>query len=74
MDVENPLQLYPEIIPVANVVSIEVDGELLVEPKQKNKISVMDIVKISICVILLLSLLGGFLCFIIWIYGQPMFD
>jgi len=78
MDVENPLQIeyvYPEIIPVANIVSsIEVDGEPFIEPKRENKISVIDIIKISICVLLLLSLIGGFLYFIIWIYGQPAFD
>lgn len=78
MDVENPLQLqcvYPEIIPVAHVVStIEIVGEPFVEPKRENKISVIDIIKISICVLLFLSIIGGFLYFIIWIYGQSVFD
>jgi hypothetical protein len=77
MDVENPLQLecvYPEIIPVANVVSIEVNGEPILEPKLENKSNVMDIIIIIACALTCLGLFGGFLLFLIWIYDQPMFD
>jgi hypothetical protein len=72
MDVENPMNV--EIIPLAEVVGIEVRGEVLVEERPKpqtltqlsfyEKISYY--VSMSTAILLMLSILGGLIMLMVW--------
>ena len=74
MDIENPMHV--EIMPVAEVVGIEVRGEVLVEqrpkpqPEPKPELSIYEKVSyylsISTAILMMLSILGGLILFMVW--------
>jgi hypothetical protein len=85
MDVENPihvdviLELVPiqEYIPVAKVIRTEVDGRQLIEPKVEtgddpwNKFQCY--VSIGALGLSFMTILGGFVAFIIWLNNPELF-
>jgi hypothetical protein len=85
MDVENPihvdviLELIPvqEFIPVANVIRTEVNGRQLIEHKVEtddDRLSRLQIwASIGALGLLLMTILGGFVAFIIWLNNPELF-
>jgi hypothetical protein len=76
MDTENPLHV--ETIPVANVVNrIEVEGEILIEPKIENRIehniticeTIQFLVEISFAILLFVGFIGGIVALLCWMSG-----
>ena len=72
--VENPMNV--EIIPVAEVVGIEVRGEVLVEqrpkpqPEPQPELSIYEKISyyasMSTAILMMLSILGGLILFMVW--------
>ena len=81
-DIENPMLV--EIMPVAKVVGIEVNSEVLIEPKRQRESESRNIIpqtfcekvrfwsEISVVVILGFAVLAGFLMLLVWLITPNM--
>jgi hypothetical protein len=81
-DIENPMLI--EIMPVAKVVGIEVNSEVLIEPKRQRESESRNIIpqtfceklrfwsEISVVVILGFAVLAGFIVFLVWLITPNM--
>jgi hypothetical protein len=70
MDVENPLQM--DNVPIANLVVLEVEGVPITEPKIEVVINywskLWDLCQLSMAILLLLGMIGGFIYGIVWMF------
>lgn len=83
MDIENPMLV--EIMPVAKVVGIEVNSEVLIEPKRQRESESRNIIpqtfcekvrfwsEISVVVIIGFAFLAGFILFLVWLINPNIF-
>jgi len=83
MDIENPMLV--EIMPVAKVVGIEVNSEVLIEPKRQREPESRNIIpqtfcekvhfwiEISVIVIIGFAFLAGFILFLVWLIHPNIF-
>jgi hypothetical protein len=83
MDIENPMIV--EIMPVANVVGIEVNSEVLIEPKRERESESRNIIPVTFCeklrfwsemcvfVLIGFAFLAGFILFLVWIISPNIF-
>jgi hypothetical protein len=83
IDIENPMLV--EIMPVANVVGIEVNSEVLIEPKRQRESESRNIIPETFCeklrfwseicvvVIIGLAFLAGFILFLVWLTNPNVF-
>jgi archaellum biogenesis protein FlaJ (TadC family) len=82
IDIENPMLV--EIMPVANVVGIEVNSEVLIEKRQRESESRNTIPQtfcekfsfwseIYVLVIIGLAFLAGFMLFLVWLVNPNIF-
>jgi len=81
-DIENPMLV--EIMPVAKVVGIEVNSEVLIEPKRQRESESRNIIpqtfceklrfwsEISVVVILGFAVLAGFIMLLVWLITPNM--
>lgn len=76
----NPLhvEIVQTLVPIAREVRIDVKSEPVIDPKnesiEKNYCEIVkDVTFIGFCILLLFSLLGGFILFLIWIYNPNIF-
>jgi|LauGreDrversion2_2_1035103.scaffolds.fasta_scaffold315957_1 uncharacterized protein YuzE len=81
-DIGNPMLI--EIMPVAKVVGIEVNSEVLIEPKRQRESESRNIIpqtfceklrfwsEISVAVILGFAVLSGFIVFLVWLITPNM--
>jgi hypothetical protein len=81
-NIENPMLI--EIMPVAKVVGIEVNSEVLIEPKRQRESESRNIIpqtfceklrfwsEISVVVILGFAVLSGFIVFLVWLITPNM--
>lgn len=74
-NVENPLHTHS--IPIANLVVLEVEGRPVLHPERKLVCEtcekVLDYIKLSGAILVLLGFWGGFFMFMIWIYKPNIF-
>jgi hypothetical protein len=74
-NVENPLHI--DIIPIANLVVLEVEGRPVLDPERKLVCEtcekVCDYIKLGGAILLLIGLWGGFFLFMIWFYKPSVF-
>jgi hypothetical protein len=83
MDIENPMLV--EIMPVAKVVGIEVNSEVLIEPKRQRELESRNITpqtfceklrfwsELSVILILGFAVLAGIILFLVWLISPNIF-
>lgn len=79
IDIENPMLV--EIMPVANVVGIEVNSEVLIEPKRQSESEIPQTFcekfsfwsEIYALLIIGLAFLAGFILFLVWLINPNIF-
>ena len=83
MDIKNPILV--EIIPIAKVVDIEVNSEVLIEPKRQRESESRNIIPQTFCeklyfwsemfVVLIIgfAFLAGFILFLVWLINPNIF-
>jgi hypothetical protein len=83
MDIENPMLV--EIMPVAKVVGIEVNSEVLIEPKIQREPESRNLIpqtfcekvyfwsEMSVIVIIGFAVLAGFILFLVWLIDPNIF-
>ena len=82
-DIENPILI--EIMPVAKIVGIEVNSEVLIEPKRQIESENRNIIPLTFCekvrfwseisfvIIIGLAFLAGFILFLVWLFNPNIF-
>jgi hypothetical protein len=82
-DIENPMHV--EIMPVAKVIGIEVNSEVLIEPKRERELENRNIIPETFCekvrfwselsgiILIGFAFLAGFVLFLVWLINPNIF-